>query len=147
MGTTNSKLPGPIIMIDRSEILSRSQVQIISFFFQGTHTTVLRAFYQPQQGARIWRWKTNFLVKPAHFDIFAIIFIVSSCILCTGGDALMCDKVLVHKLILSLTHSLTHDFGIDFVLLASGEMFLFLLVTCWKPWHQSQKRMSKLEII
>jgi hypothetical protein len=33
MGTTNSKPPGPIIMIDQSEILSRGQVQFIALFF------------------------------------------------------------------------------------------------------------------
>jgi hypothetical protein len=44
-------------------------------------------------------------VKPAHFDFLAIIFIVLSHILCIGVDALICDKVLVHKLILLLTHS------------------------------------------
>jgi hypothetical protein len=32
LGTTNSKPPGPIIMIDQSEILSRSQVQFITLF-------------------------------------------------------------------------------------------------------------------
>jgi hypothetical protein len=35
MGITNSKPPGPIIMIDQSEILSRSQVQFITLFFEG----------------------------------------------------------------------------------------------------------------
>jgi hypothetical protein len=34
MGTTNKKPPGPIIMIDQSEILSRSQVQFITLFFE-----------------------------------------------------------------------------------------------------------------
>ncbi len=33
MGTTNSELPGPIIMIDQSEILNRSQVQFNTLFF------------------------------------------------------------------------------------------------------------------
>jgi hypothetical protein len=34
-GTTNSKPPGPIIVIDESEILSRSQVQVITLFLGG----------------------------------------------------------------------------------------------------------------
>jgi hypothetical protein len=34
-GTTNSKPPGPIIVINKSEILSRSQVQFITLFFLG----------------------------------------------------------------------------------------------------------------
>jgi hypothetical protein len=34
VGTTNSKPPGPIIMIDQSEILSRSQVQFITLFLE-----------------------------------------------------------------------------------------------------------------
>jgi hypothetical protein len=34
MGTTNSKPPGPIITIDQSEILSRSQVQFIHSFLE-----------------------------------------------------------------------------------------------------------------
>jgi hypothetical protein len=35
MGTPYSKPPGPIIMIDQSEILSCSWVQFITFFFGG----------------------------------------------------------------------------------------------------------------
>jgi hypothetical protein len=34
-GTTNRKPAGLIVMIDQSEILSRSQVQFITFFFGG----------------------------------------------------------------------------------------------------------------
>jgi hypothetical protein len=44
-GTTNSKPPGPIIIIDQSEILSRSQVQFTTFFFGGAQLCC--AFYQP----------------------------------------------------------------------------------------------------
>jgi hypothetical protein len=51
MGTTNSKPPGPIIMIDQSEILSRSQVQFITLFFGGAQLCC--TFYQQQQGAQI----------------------------------------------------------------------------------------------
>jgi hypothetical protein len=56
---------------------------------------------------------------------------VSSHILCTGGDALMCDEVLVHKLIHTLTHSLMILALTLYLLLASGEIFL-LLVTCYQ---------------
>ncbi len=58
-GTTNSKPPGPIIVIDQSEILSRSQVQFITVLLGGAQLCC--AFYQPLQGARIWCRKTNFL--------------------------------------------------------------------------------------
>jgi hypothetical protein len=34
-GNTHNKPPGPIIMIDQSKILSRSQVQLITLFFGG----------------------------------------------------------------------------------------------------------------
>ncbi len=51
--------PGLIIMIDQSEILSRSQVQFITLFFGGAQLCC--AFFQPQQAARIWCRKTNFL--------------------------------------------------------------------------------------
>jgi len=34
VATTNSKPPGPTIMIDQSEILSRSQVQFITLFLE-----------------------------------------------------------------------------------------------------------------
>jgi hypothetical protein len=34
-GTTNSKPPRPIIVLDQSEILSRSQVQLITLFLGG----------------------------------------------------------------------------------------------------------------
>jgi hypothetical protein len=34
VGITNSKPPGPIIMIDQSEILNHSQVQFITLFFK-----------------------------------------------------------------------------------------------------------------
>jgi hypothetical protein len=46
-GTTNSKQPGPIIMIDQSEILSRSQVQFITLFCGGVQ--LCYAFYQPHK--------------------------------------------------------------------------------------------------
>jgi hypothetical protein len=50
VGTTNSKPPGQIIMIDQSEILSRSQVQFITLFFGGAQ--LCWAFYEPRQAAK-----------------------------------------------------------------------------------------------
>jgi hypothetical protein len=58
-GTTNSKLPGPIIVIHQSEILSCSSVQFITLFLGGAQLCC--AFYQPWQAAQIWCRKTNFL--------------------------------------------------------------------------------------
>jgi hypothetical protein len=58
-GTTNSKPPGPIIAIDKSEILSWSQVQFMTLFLGGAQLCC--AFYQPQQAERIWCGKTNFV--------------------------------------------------------------------------------------
>jgi len=58
-GTTNSKPPRPIIVLDQSEILSRSQVQLITLFLGGAH--LCWAFYQPRQAAQIWYVKTNFV--------------------------------------------------------------------------------------
>ncbi len=52
VGSTNSKPPGPIIMIDQSEILSRSQFQFITLFFGCAQLCC--ALYQPWQAARIW---------------------------------------------------------------------------------------------
>jgi hypothetical protein len=43
MGTTNSKPPGPIIMIDQSKVLSRRQVQFITLFFGGAQLHLLPA--------------------------------------------------------------------------------------------------------
>jgi hypothetical protein len=51
MGTTNSKPPGPMIMINQSEILSRNQVQIMTLFSGGAQLCC--AFDQPQQTAQI----------------------------------------------------------------------------------------------
>jgi hypothetical protein len=52
VGTTNSKPPGPIILINQSEILNSSQVQFITLFFGGAKLCC--NFYQPRQAARIW---------------------------------------------------------------------------------------------
>jgi hypothetical protein len=60
VGTTNSKPPAPISMIDQSEKLSRSHVQFITLCFGGPQLCC--AFYQPRQAARIWCRKTNFLI-------------------------------------------------------------------------------------
>jgi hypothetical protein len=58
-GTTNSKPPGPNIVIDQLEILSRSQVQFITLSLGGAQLCC--AIYQPLQAAQIWCRKTNFL--------------------------------------------------------------------------------------
>jgi hypothetical protein len=58
-GIIDSKPPEPIIMIDQSEILSRSQVQFITFSLGGAQLRC--AIYQALQAARIWCRKTNFL--------------------------------------------------------------------------------------
>ncbi len=59
-GTTNSKPPGPIIVIHKSEILSRSQVQFITLFLLGG-AQLCCAIHQPQQAAQISCRETNFL--------------------------------------------------------------------------------------
>jgi hypothetical protein len=46
-----NKPPGPIIVIDQSEILSRSQVQFITLL---GGAQLCCAFHQPRQAARIW---------------------------------------------------------------------------------------------
>jgi len=78
VGTTNSKPPGPIIMINQSEILSRSQVQFITLFFE-VHNCVAPL---PTMASC-----TN-LVQKTNFDFFALNCTVWSHILCTCGDAL-----------------------------------------------------------
>jgi hypothetical protein len=65
---TNSKPPGPIIVIDQSEILSRSHVQFITLFSGGAQLCC--AFHQPRQAARIWCKKTNFLSYSGTFWLF-----------------------------------------------------------------------------
>ncbi len=87
MGTTNSKPPGPIIMINHSEILSCSQVQFITLFFLEVHNYV--ASLPATASSTTLVQKNQFPdLKPAHFDFFAINFTICSHILCTGGDAL-----------------------------------------------------------
>jgi hypothetical protein len=63
-----NQVPGPIIMIDQSEILSRSHVQFITLFFGGAQ--LCWSFYQPHQAARIWSSKTNFLSWKGTFWLF-----------------------------------------------------------------------------
>jgi hypothetical protein len=58
-GTTNSKPPGPIIVINQLELLNYSEVQFIKLFLGVAQLCC--AFYQPQQAARIWCRKNNFL--------------------------------------------------------------------------------------
>jgi hypothetical protein len=69
MGTTNNKPPGPIIMIDQSEILSRSQVQFITLFYGGVQ--LCYDFSLPRQAARIefGAEKPISSAKPAHLTI------------------------------------------------------------------------------
>jgi hypothetical protein len=70
VGTTNRKPPGPISVIDQSEILTRSQVQFITISSGAaqlcwaiTSHCTLHEF-----GAE----KPIFWAKPEHFDFFAI---------------------------------------------------------------------------
>ncbi len=65
VGTTNRKAPRPFIMVDQSEILSRSWVQFITLFFGGAQ--LCYAFHQPQQVAWIWWRKTNFVSLTSTF--------------------------------------------------------------------------------
>jgi hypothetical protein len=58
-GILFSKPPGPFIMIDQSEILNCSYVQLIILFF-GDAQTVLRLF-PARQAAGIWCRKSNSL--------------------------------------------------------------------------------------
>jgi hypothetical protein len=58
-GTTNRKPRGPIIVIDQSKILSRSQVQFITLSLGAAQLCC--AIYKPLQAAQIWCRKTNFL--------------------------------------------------------------------------------------
>jgi hypothetical protein len=51
-GITNSKPPGPISVINQSEILTRSQVQFITLFLGGAQLCC--AFYQPRQVVHLW---------------------------------------------------------------------------------------------
>ncbi len=85
MGTTNSKPPGPIIVIDQSEILSRSQYLLHSFF--EVHNCVA-PFTSHRKLHEFGAEKPISRAKPAHFDFFAINFTVWSHILSTCGDAL-----------------------------------------------------------
>jgi hypothetical protein len=51
-GTTNSKPPGPIIMMGQSETLSSSQVKFITLFSAGAQRCC--AFYQPQKAVQLY---------------------------------------------------------------------------------------------
>ncbi len=77
VGITNSKPPGPTIMKDQSQILSRSQVQFITLFFwrcttvfARTCSSHLNAVYPPRQSARLWCRKTHFRNVTGTFSIF-----------------------------------------------------------------------------
>jgi hypothetical protein len=65
VGSINRKSPGPIIMIDQSETLSRSQVQFSTLLFGGAQLCC--AFYEPRQATRIWCRITNFLISTGTF--------------------------------------------------------------------------------
>ncbi len=83
--TTNSKPPWPIIVMDQSEILNRSQVQFITLLLGGAQLCC--AFYQPRKQHEFGAEKSISWDKPAHFDFFTINFTVWSHILSTVGNA------------------------------------------------------------
>jgi len=61
VGITNSKPPGPIIVIGESKTGSSSQIVFITLFLADAQLCC--AFYQPQQTKQICRRKTIFLSK------------------------------------------------------------------------------------
>jgi hypothetical protein len=76
VGTTNSKPPGPIIVIDQSEILSRSQVQFILLHsFLEVHNCVA-PFTSHSKLREFGAEKSISRAKPAHFDFFTMNFTV-----------------------------------------------------------------------
>jgi hypothetical protein len=92
-GTTNSKPPRPIIVINQSEILPCSQVQVIRVFLGGAQLCC--AFYQPRQVVQLWWEKPISWAKAAHFDFFAINLTVWRHILSTVGDALSTQTISI----------------------------------------------------
>jgi hypothetical protein len=71
MRTTNSKPPGPIIMIDQSEILSRSQVQFITLFL-GSAQLCVAPFTSQGKLLEFGAKKPISCVKPAYLDFSAM---------------------------------------------------------------------------
>jgi len=63
VGTTNSKPPGPIIMIDQSKILSRNRVQFITLFFGGAQPFTSHDKLHEFGAEKLISW-----AKPAQFD-------------------------------------------------------------------------------
>jgi hypothetical protein len=104
MGTTNSKPPGPIIMIDQWEILSHSQVNLLHSFLE-VHNCVATLTCHGKL-LKFGAEKPISSAKPAHFDFFTINFTVWSHIPSTGGNALKkkigrlfcCCLILIVKL-------------------------------------------------
>jgi hypothetical protein len=86
LGTTNSKPPGPIIMIDQSKI----RITMRSYFLHSSLAGAQRccAFNQPQQTEQTCRRKTISRAKPANFDFPSPDFNVQRHILSTSGDTL-----------------------------------------------------------
>jgi hypothetical protein len=67
---TNSKPPGPIIMMGKSETPSSSQIIFITLFFAGAQCCC--AFHQPWQPAQLCKAKTIFLSQTVMCSIFFI---------------------------------------------------------------------------
>jgi hypothetical protein len=68
MGSTNSKPHVPVIMIDRSETLSGSQVQFITLFFGGAQ--LYCTLYQAQQAPRVQHRNTKPQSSPIYYTLF-----------------------------------------------------------------------------
>ncbi len=75
-GTTNSKPPGPIIMMGRSETLSSSQIQFITLFFCSC-TGLLRLLAKGGKVCAIMLWQNHFPEpNQTYFDFSSPNFIV-----------------------------------------------------------------------
>ncbi len=71
-GSTNSKPPGPIIMMGQSETLSSCHIIFITLFSVGVQCYC--TFYQPLQAVKLYWAKTIFLSQTGMFWIFFIQF-------------------------------------------------------------------------
>jgi hypothetical protein len=86
-GTTNSKPPGPIIMMGRSETVTSSQIIFITLFSAGAHCCC--TFHRATANCRIMVSQNPFpWAKPRYFDFSSLDFSVQDHILSTSGDAL-----------------------------------------------------------
>jgi hypothetical protein len=86
-GTTNSKPPGPIIMIHQSEALRSSQVLFITLFCSGAQ----RCFGPFTSHGKLYNCaepKRFCWAKPAYFDFSSSNFTVQYHLGTTAGDAL-----------------------------------------------------------